>query len=114
MNKKYDLTDTEIKKMKKDIPPSLIEMTSFFKIMSEYSRIQILWALLDTELCVNDLASLLNMTKSAISHQLATLKEAKLVKAKKQGKYTLYSLDDNHIYGILKQSLEHIQENKDF
>ena len=78
--------------------------------MGDGTRIQLLWALEESEMCVGDLAVLLDMTKSAISHQLKVLRLAKLVKSNKIGKNVYYSLDDNHIKIILKKALEHVQE----
>ena len=74
------------------------------------TRTKILWALDIDEMCVCDLAALLNMTKSAISHQLRTLREANLVKFRKEGKIVFYSLSDNHVKDILEKGLEHISE----
>ena len=78
--------------------------------MGDGTRIQLLWALEESEMCVGDLACLLNMTKSAVSHQLKVLRVAKLVKALKKGKNVYYSLDDGHIKSILEKALEHVQE----
>lgn len=88
----------------------IFDMSDFFKIFSDSTRVKMLWALDKNEMCVCDLAVLLNMTKSAISHQLRVLKDAKLVKYKKCGKMVYYSLADNHVKDILEKSLEHISE----
>lgn len=85
-------------------------LSDFFKVMGDSTRLQLLIALQADEFCVSDLSYLLNMTRSAISHQLKALKVAKLVKSRKDGKTVFYSLDDDHIKSILKKSLEHIQE----
>jgi ArsR family transcriptional regulator len=82
----------------------------FFKVMSDCTRLRLLWALDENEMCVCDLAVVLNMTKSAVSHQLKTLKEAKLVKFRKVGKNVYYSLDDDHIKTVLEMALIHINE----
>lgn len=82
----------------------------FFKVMGDCTRIRLLWALDESEMCVCDLAVLLNMTKSAVSHQLKTLKKAKLVKSRKSGKNVFYSLDDEHIKTVLEMALVHINE----
>ncbi|EQF26639.1 bacterial regulatory, arsR family protein [Clostridioides difficile CD160] len=105
-----DLVEKTSKKMPK--LNLLYDLSDFFKIMGDGTRIQLLWALLENEMCVGDLASLLNMTKSAVSHQLKTLKTAKLIKSRKSGKLVFYSLDDSHIKGILEVSLEHICEKE--
>lgn len=88
----------------------LYELSDFFKVMGDGTRIQLLWALEQSEMCVGDLAVLLNMTKSAVSHQLKVLRTAKLVKALKKGKNVYYSLDDNHVKTILEKALEHVCE----
>ncbi len=88
----------------------LDDLSEFFKVMGDGTRIKLLWALEQSEMCVGDLAVLLNMTKSAVSHQLKVLKTAKLVRAKKAGKNVYYSLDDHHIHMIFDKALEHICE----
>lgn len=88
----------------------LYELSDFFKIMGDSTRLQLLWALEEYELCVGELAELLNMTKSAVSHQLKVLKTAKLVRSRKDGKNVYYSLNDHHIKLILEKALEHICE----
>lgn len=88
----------------------LYDLADFFKVMGDGTRIRLLNILEDEELCVNDLAVLLNMTKSAISHQLKILKTAKLVKSDKRGKNVYYALNDNHVKVVLKMALEHVKE----
>ena len=78
--------------------------------MGDSTRLQLLIALQTGEFCVSDLSYLLNMTRSAISHQLKALRVSKLVKTRKDGKTVYYSLDDDHIREILEKSIEHIQE----
>ncbi|HHV64644.1 MAG TPA: helix-turn-helix transcriptional regulator [Peptococcaceae bacterium] len=85
-----------------------LELAEFYKVFGDISRIRILFALLDNELYVNELADLLNMSQSAVSHQLRILRQNKLVKVRKDGKNSLYSLDDEHVYRILTHGLEHI------
>lgn len=87
----------------------LYELSDFFKVMGDSTRIQLLWALEESEMCVNDLAAFLNMTKSAVSHQLKVLRTAKLVKSVKNGKNVYYSLDDDHVKDILEKALEHLE-----
>lgn len=82
----------------------------FFKVMGDCTRLRLLWALDGGEMCVCDLAVVLNMTKSAVSHQLKTLKDAKLVKSRRAGKNVYYSLDDDHIKTVLEMALVHINE----
>ena len=86
------------------------DLSTFFKVFSDPTRIKILSALFRSEMCVCDLATTLNMTHSAISHQLRTFKAAKLVKSRKEGKVVYYSLADMHIHSIFLQGLEHILE----
>ncbi len=88
----------------------MYELSDFFKVMGDSTRIQLLWALEQSEMCVGDLAVLLDMTKSAVSHQLKVLKTAKLVKSNKIGKNVYYALDDHHVKSILEKALEHIDE----
>lgn len=86
------------------------DIADFFKIFGDSTRIKILWALDKSEMCVCDLAYLLQMTKSAISHQLKTLRAHKLVKVRKEGKFVYYQLSDQHVKDILEKSLEHLEE----
>ncbi len=88
----------------------LIDLSDFFKILGDSTRAKIVCALDASELCVCDLASLLNMTKSAISHQLRALREANLVKNRRAGKVVFYSLADDHIKEIFEMGLDHIRE----
>ncbi len=100
-----------VDKVRPNMPKTsvLYELSDFFKVMGDSTRIQLLWALEESEMCVNDLACLLNMTKSAVSHQLKVLRTAKLVKSTKSGKNVYYSLDDYHVKDILEKALEHIE-----
>ncbi len=101
-----------VEKVKPCMPETslLYDLSDFFKVMGDGTRIQILWALDASEMCVGDLAVLLNMTKSAVSHQLKVLRTAKLVKAQKTGKNVYYSLDDQHVRVVLEKALEHVCE----
>ena len=85
-------------------------LTDLFKALSDYTRVHILNALSVSEMCVCDLAELLSMTPSAVSHQLRVLRAAKIVKFRKQGKMVFYSLDDDHVRRLLKEGLTHIGE----
>lgn len=89
---------------------NLYDLAELFKVFGDSTRIKILWALDEAEMCVCDIAVLLNMTQSAISHQLRVLKQARLVKNRKEGKIVFYSLDDEHIKQIFDQGLVHINE----
>jgi DNA-binding transcriptional ArsR family regulator len=85
-----------------------LELADFYKVFGDFSRIRILFALLDNKLYVNELADLLDMSQSAVSHQLRILRQHKLVRVKKDGKTSVYSLDDDHVYRILTEGLEHL------
>lgn len=101
-----------IKKTQGHIPDEEIlkDLADFFKVFADTTRLRILSVLLQTELCVCDLAEVLGMTQSAISHQLRMLKQMKLVKNRREGKTVYYSLADGHIQDIIAQGMEHIQE----
>ena len=85
-------------------------ISDFFGILGDSTRIKILWALDNGEMCVGDIAVVLSMTKSAVSHQLRVLKENRLVKNRRQGKNVYYSLTDSHIKDIIERAVEHINE----
>ncbi len=101
-----------VNKVKPNMPEMnvLYELSDFFKVMGDSTRIQLLWALEESDMCVGDLAVLLNMTKSAVSHQLRVLKTAKLVRSTKKGKNVYYALNDFHVKTILEKALEHVCE----
>ncbi|MBP1754874.1 MAG: putative transcriptional regulator [Firmicutes bacterium] len=108
-----DVIHIEIVEEVRQIMPEdelLYDLADFFKVFGDSTRIKILWALDRSEMCVCDLAVLLNMTKSAISHQLKTLRQEKLVKYRRDGKIVYYSLLDEHVKNILEIGLEHIGE----
>lgn len=88
----------------------LYDLADLFKIFSDSTRIKILYVLFESELCVCDIAQLLNMSQSAISHQLRLLKQSKLVKYRRDGKAILYSLADSHVHTIINQGMEHVAE----
>lgn len=88
----------------------LKELADFYKVFGDSTRIKILSVLLESEMCVCDLAEVLGMTQSAISHQLRVLKQMKLVKNRREGKTVYYSLADGHIQTIISQGMEHITE----
>jgi ArsR family transcriptional regulator len=88
----------------------LFDLADFFKVLGDSTRARIMWALDEEEMCVCDLAVLLNMTKSAVSHQLKLLRTANLVKYRKEGKIVFYSLSDDHVKDIFEKGLEHIRE----
>lgn len=101
-----------VNQVRKTMPEeeTLYDMAELFKVFGDTTRIKILCALFESEMCVCDIASLLSMNQSAISHQLRVLKQARLVKYRKEGKVVYYSLEDEHIKHIFDQGLIHIKE----
>ncbi len=109
----HNLVHTEIiDRARKKMPAEekLYDLAELFKVFGDSTIIKIIWALFEEEMCVCDIASLLNMSQSAISHQLRVLKQARLVKPRRDGKNIFYSLDDQHIENIFNQGLNHINE----
>ena len=107
------LHEDVVKKVKLKMPQytDMNDLAELFKIFGDTTRINILSALFEEEMCVCDIAYLLNMTQSAISHQLRVLKQARIVKNRKDGKVVFYSLDDEHVKRIMDQGLIHVNEN---
>lgn len=103
-----DVIETVKSKMPEE--NSLYDLAELFKVFGDSTRIRILWALAESEMCVCDIAALLNMTQSAISHQLRVLKQSRLVKHRKDGKVVYYMLDDEHVRRIFDEGLAHISE----
>lgn len=103
-----------VAEVSKSMPPEeeLFNLAEFFKVFGDTTRIRILSALFHAEMCVCDIAHLLDMSQSAISHQLRVLKQAKLVRFRKEGRVVYYSLDDDHVKAIFDQGYQHIQEGK--
>ena len=95
------LTETEI-----------YEVSDFFKLFGDSTRLSILYALENNPMCVNDLCNIINITKSAASHQLKILKLNKLVKYSKKGKNVIYELDDEHVSSIIEMAIDHLKEGK--
>lgn len=89
----------------------LYDLAELFKVFGDSTRIRILFVLFEAEVCVCDLAQALNMTQSAVSHQLRILKQNKLVKSRREGKSVFYSLADDHVRSIIDQGREHIEED---
>ena len=102
----------KVNKIKKIMPSDdlLFDIAEVFKVFGDTTRMKIISALLEAELCVGDIAEITNSTQSAISHQLRLLKQSKLVKFRREGKIIFYSLDDDHIAQIVKKGSEHIEE----
>ena len=106
--------DEEIlQKVDEKMPPEeeLQDLAEFFKVFGDVTRLKILNVLLCSEMCVYDIAAVLGMSQSAISHQLRVLKQMDLVKNRRDGKTIFYSLADSHIVTILNQGLDHIEDN---
>ena len=101
-----------VKRVTKAMPDEdqLMDLADFFKVFADSTRIKILYVLSQAEMCVCDIANLLQMGQSAISHQLRVLKQMRLVKFRRDGKTVFYSLADSHIETILAQGMEHIEE----
>lgn len=104
----------EIVKQKMPEEEKLYDLAELFKVFGDTTRVKIISALFEAEMCVCDIAELLHMTQSAISHQLRVLRQARLVKHRKEGKVVFYSLDDEHIKTIFNQGLEHILEPRGY
>lgn len=101
-----------VNKVMKDLPDedALYDLAELFKVFGDSTRVRILFALFESELCVCDLSQALDMTQSAISHQLQILRTNKLVKSRREGKQMYYSLADEHVVTIIAQGLNHILE----
>ncbi len=99
-------------KLKNEMPTDevILSLSEVFKVFGDGTRIRILWVLFDREACVYDIAESVGMTQSAVSHQLRVLKQARLVKKRRVGKNTFYSLDDEHVKRIIEQVMIHINE----
>jgi ArsR family transcriptional regulator len=106
------IDEAVVEKLNKNMPKDekVIDVAGFFSIFGDGTRIKILLALRQSEICVCDIAALLDMTKSSISHQLRILKQARLVKFRKEGKKIYYSLSDAHVEDIIDEGFEHIGE----
>lgn len=106
------LKESMIKTIEEKMPPEeeLQDLADFFKVFGDATRLKILNVLLCSEMCVYDIATILGMSQSAISHQLRMLKQMDLVKNRREGKTIFYALADNHISTILSQGLDHIEE----
>ena len=101
-----------LNRVKPEMPDEerLYDLAELFKVFGDTTRIRILYTLFEAEMCVCDIAALLNMTQSAISHQLKILKQARLVRNRREGKTVFYFLDDDHVRTVIGQGMEHIEE----
>jgi ArsR family transcriptional regulator len=105
----------DVSKVQKDLPSdeNIYELSDFYKVLGDSTRLKILFALFSSEICVQCLAELLNMNQSAISHQLRVLKQSRLVKYRKEGKFKFYSLDDEHVCQLMVLGMSHLTETED-
>lgn len=106
-------TDASVmRKIREELPDDevLYDLAEIFKVFGDTTRVKILYVLFESELCVNDIAQCLDMTPSAVSHQLRILKTSKLVKFRRDGKTVYYSLDDEHVRTMIALGMEHIAE----
>ena len=108
----YEIHEDVVKAVREMMPDDddLYDLAEIFKVFGDSTRIRLLYVLFEAEMCVCDIAQLLNMTQSAISHQLRILKQSKLVKNRREGKAVFYSLADSHVRSIINQGYEHIKE----
>ena len=108
----YQVHEDVVKAVTAKMPDEdeLYDLAEIFKVFGDSTRIKILYVLFESEMCVCDIAQLLNMNQSAISHQLKILKQSRLVKSRREGKAVFYSLADVHVRTIINQGLEHIEE----
>lgn len=106
------VAETVCREIEERMPPEeeMQDLAEFFKVFGDPTRLKILYILKYSEMCVLDIAHMLSMTQSAISHQLRVLKQMDLVKNRREGKTIFYSLADSHIVTILSQGLDHIEE----
>ena len=104
--------DDLVAKVREAMPQEelLYDLAELYKVFGDSTRIRILYVLFESEMCGCDIAQLLNMSMSAISHQLRVLKQSRLVKFRREGKTVFYSLADDHVRSILDQGMEHVEE----
>lgn len=120
MTDKYDIERCEeicphediIEKVTKSLPPEdeLLDLAELFKVFGDTTRIKILYVLFESEMCVCDIAEVLGISQSAVSHQLRLIKQAKLIKNRRDGKTVYYSLADDHVTTIIGMAKEHLEE----
>ena len=101
-----------VKKLNDNMPPDeiLYDLAELFKVFGDSTRVKILYALFESELCVGDIAQPLGLTQTAVSHQLRVLKTNKLVRFRKDGKNVFYTLSDDHVRSIIEMGMEHVEE----
>lgn len=105
------LEDEKIQDLKRDLPDDsqMLKLSSIFKALSDPTRLRIIYLLSKSSLCVCDMSNILDMSQSSISHHLRVLRDTHLVKFKKDGKMVIYSLDDDHVYELFEQGLNHVK-----
>ena len=106
------LADAVLNRLQNDLPDDevLYELAELFRVFCDSTRIKILYALFESEKCVNDISNAVGISQSAVSHQLRVLRASKLVKFRREGKAMLYSLDDDHVRSMLELGMEHVEE----
>lgn len=106
------LDEQTLQKLQDDLPGDeiLYDLAELFRVFGDTTRIKILYALFESELCVNDIAQVVGLSQSAVSHQLRLLKTNKLVKFRREGKTIYYSLDDDHVRSMIALGMEHVEE----
>lgn len=106
------LDEQTLQKLQDDLPGDeiLYDLAELFRVFGDTTRIKILYALFESELCVNDIAQVVGLSQSAVSHQLRLLKTSKLVKFRREGKAIYYSLDDDHVRTMIALGMEHVEE----
>lgn len=104
--------EEELQKVWEEQPDDeiLYDLAELFKVFGDSTRIKILYALSSRELCVGDIAQMLHLSQSSISHQLRILKDSKLVRFRREGKSVFYALDDDHVRNIINMGMEHVEE----
>ncbi len=112
MKERSELQEAVTKRVAGNMPDDeyLYDLAELFKIFGDSTRVKILYSLFDDELCVGDIAEILNLSQSSVSHQLKILKQSKLVKFRREGKSIFYALDDDHVRSILNLGMEHLEE----
>ena len=106
------MDEAAIRRLQDDLPDDevLYDLAELFRVFGDSTRIKILYALHDSELCVQDIADAVQLSQSAVSHQLRVLKDSKLVRFRREGKTVFYALDDDHVRSILSMGMDHIEE----
>lgn len=106
------LDEEAVRRLQEDLPGDeiLYDLAELFRVFGDTTRIKILYALFESELCVNDIAQVVGLSQSAVSHQLRLLKASKLVKFRREGKAIYYSLDDEHVRSMIALGMEHVEE----